>query len=441
MYLDRYYVKHHNVPGLSESGLNSFKHKVFMELQTQVTAAVLEQVNHEREGQSINQDLIKSIVRIYEAMGMGGLDVYQDYLEEPLLVKTAEYYRAKSSEWVASDDTPSYLLKAERALESERVRVRTYFMGATEARLLRRVEHEVLSVHEHVLLNKEGSGVKALLGNDKREDLARLYSLFSRVNKGLEPVGALVKEFVQEQGEQIIDQREAALSAGAKDSATDIPFVDKLLQLHQHYVDVVEQNFQKNPIFERALKEAFESFINRSVGKHSNAELFATYVDRMLRSGEKHSDHELTQLLERVVQLFLYLQDKDLFSEVYRNLLGKRLLNNRVSNDDAEKKMISLMKIKCGNNFTSKMEGMMNDLGTTKKHMKDFKEFLAKAARSGGEAKGDEGGAGKEAASGESGEGEDNEKAIGKTKDGAPVVITAEDADAEDPKQRWNTIL
>ena len=49
-----------------------------------VSYTVLEEVNHEREGQNINQDLIKSVVRIYEAMGMGGLDVYQVYLYLPL---------------------------------------------------------------------------------------------------------------------------------------------------------------------------------------------------------------------------------------------------------------------------------------------------------------------------------------------------------------------
>ena len=41
--------------------------------------------------------------------------------------------------------------------------------------------------------------------------------------------------------------------------------------------------------------------------------------------------------LEKVVQLFTYLQDKDLFAEIYRNLLAKRLLNKRSASDDARK--------------------------------------------------------------------------------------------------------
>ena len=41
------------------------------------------------------------------------------------------------------------------------------------------------------------------------------------------------------------------------------------------------------------------------------------------------------QYLEKTVQLFSYLTDKDLFAEIYRNQLAKRLLNQRSASDDA----------------------------------------------------------------------------------------------------------
>ena len=57
--LDRYYVKHHSVPGLEESGLRSFYANVFEECKQNVCAAMLAEVNKEREGQTINQGLVK----------------------------------------------------------------------------------------------------------------------------------------------------------------------------------------------------------------------------------------------------------------------------------------------------------------------------------------------------------------------------------------------
>ena len=38
------------------------------------------------------------------------------------------------------------------------------------------------------------------------------------------------------------------------------------------------------------------------------------------------------------------------------------LCHTRSASDDAERQMIAKLKLKCGGQFTSKMEGMMNDL-------------------------------------------------------------------------------
>ena len=73
------------------------------------------------------------------------------------------------------------------------------------------------------------------------------------------------------------------------------------------------------------------------------------------KGGEKLSDAQVEEKLENIVQLFSYLNDKDLFSDIYRNLLAKRLLNQKSANDDAEKSMIGKLKLKCGAQFTSKV--------------------------------------------------------------------------------------
>lgn len=48
----------------------------------------------------------------------------------------------------------------------------------------------------------------------------------------------------------------------------------------------------------------------------------------------------MEEYLAKVVQLFSYLTDKDLFAEIYRNQLAKRLLNQRSASDDMERLMI-----------------------------------------------------------------------------------------------------
>jgi cullin 1 len=70
-----------------------------------------------------------------------------------------------------------------------------------------------------------------------------------------------------------------------------------------------------------------------------------------------------------------------LFAEIYRNQLAKRLLNQRSASDEHEKLIITKLKQRCGSQFTSKMEGMLNDLSIGVDHEKEFKlHYDAKAA-------------------------------------------------------------
>ena len=53
------------------------------------------------------------------------------------------------------------------------------------------------------------------------------------------------------------------------------------------------------------------------------------------------------------MQLFSYLTDKDLFAEIYRNQLAKRLLNQRSASDGGQH--VGKLKLRCGSQFTGKM--------------------------------------------------------------------------------------
>lgn len=75
----------------------------------------------------------------------------------------------------------------------------------------------------------------------------------------------------------------------------------------------------------------------------------------------KLTDTELDNQLTRCIEVFSNLIDKDLFADLHRTLLSKRLLNKRSISTDAEKSLVGMMKMQCGAQFTSKLEGMLND--------------------------------------------------------------------------------
>lgn len=276
-----------------------------------------------------------------------------------------------------TDSTPEYLVKAEQVLVEESNRVKEYLNPGSESKVLEVVEDEILQKVQNALLTKEGSGCKVLLANDKSEDLQRMFKLFARLENGLSPMGEIFQSYISSMGHEILNQRQARLDEGEKDKTDDPEFVKALLALHDKYLGVIKTDFSGHSVFQKALKEAFVDFVNKDVGTYTNAEFMSTFCDRVLKSGgEKLSEAEVEESLDKVVQLFSYLTEKDRFVEIYRNQLAKRLLNQRSTSADAEKIMIAKLKMQCGTQFTAKLEGMLNDLAVGSEQKSEFDKIV-----------------------------------------------------------------
>lgn len=116
----------------------------------------------------------------------------------------------------------------------------------------------------------------------------------------------------------------------------------------------------------------------------SMPELLASYCDNLLKKGGvKLEEEQIEERLEKVVQLFSFLQDKDMFNEYYRKALAKRLLNDKSASDELERSLISKLKLRCGQQFTTKLDGMITDISLAtdlKKNYDSFKKDDAESA-------------------------------------------------------------
>lgn len=118
-------------------------------------------------------------------------------------------------------------------------------------------------------------------------------------------------------------------------------------------------------------EESFEDFLNMDARA---ASCLAVYVDELLRSGLRGAtEDQVKSALEKVIVVFRYLADKDVFESFYKQHLAKRLLGNRSVSDDAERQMVSLLKAECGYQFTTKLEGMFNDMRISKETRDQYK--------------------------------------------------------------------
>ncbi|KAM0000088.1 putative cullin [Helianthus debilis subsp. tardiflorus] len=159
-----------------------------------------------------------------------------------------------------------------------------------------------------------------MIVNNKYDDLGQTYNSFHRVQNGLTPIRHVVTSHIQETCKQtVIDPEQYFINSNSRSS-----------------------NF------------------------------ISLFVDDKLRKGfQCMSEADLEVVLDKVMT-FRYLQEKDVFEKYYKQHLTKRLLSGISMYEDAERSLILKLKIKCGYQFTSKLEGMFSDMKTSQDIMQGF---------------------------------------------------------------------
>lgn len=99
----------------------------------------------------------------------------------------------------------------------------------------------------------------------------------------------------------------------------DTKFVDGMINFCERYVSLLRKDLNKDTYFVTAFESAFSSFLNRSCQEHTMAEVLAKSSERVLKKGNQNmSELQIYNYIENITNLFTYMEDKDLFIEVYR---------------------------------------------------------------------------------------------------------------------------
>ncbi|GKV08717.1 hypothetical protein SLEP1_g20313 [Rubroshorea leprosula] len=361
MYMDRTFIPSAHKTPVHELGLNLWRDVVIhsSKIQTRLLDTLLELIQGERSGEVINRGLMRNITKMLMDLGSS---VYQDDFEKQFLESSADFYRLESQEFIESCDCGEYLKKAERRLNEEIERVSHYLDAKSEAKITNVVEKELIESHMQRLVHMENSGLVNMIVGDKYEDLGRMYSLFRRVASGLVLIRDVMTSYIRETGKQLVTDLERL-----KDP---VDFVQRLLDIKDKYDKIIGSAFSNDKTFQNALNSSFEYFINLN---SRSPEYISLFVDDKLRKGLKGvSEEDVEIILDKVMMLFRYLQEKDVFEKYYKQHLAKRLLSGKTVSDDAERSLIVKLKTECGYQFTSKLEGMFTDMKTSEDTMQGF---------------------------------------------------------------------
>ncbi|XP_058148000.1 cullin-4B isoform X2 [Dasypus novemcinctus] len=357
LFLDRTYVLQNSMlPSIWDMGLELFRAHIISDqkVQNKTIDGILLLIERERNGEAIDRSLLRSLLSM-----LSDLQIYQDSFEQRFLEETNRLYAAEGQKLMQEREVPEYLHHVNKRLEEEADRLITYLDQTTQKSLIATVEKQLLGEHLAAILQK---GLNNLLDENRIQDLSLLYQLFSRVRGGVQVLLQQWIEYIKAFGSTIVINPEK-----------DKTMVQELLDFKDKVDHIIDICFLKNEKFINAMKEAFETFINKRPNKP--AELIAKYVDSKLRAGNKEAtDEELEKMLDKIMIIFRFIYGKDVFEAFYKKDLAKRLLVGKSASVDAEKSMLSKLKHECGAAFTSKLEGMFKDMELSKDIMIQFKQ-------------------------------------------------------------------
>ncbi|KAG6831984.1 hypothetical protein H0H87_003128 [Tephrocybe sp. NHM501043] len=391
-YLNRYWVKRERDEGkktvypVYTLALSQWKDVFFKQIQKdnrKLTTAVLRLITQQRNGETIDQGLVKKVVDSFVSLGLDNtdlnkecLDIYKDHFEGPFLEATEEYYKKESDSFLAANSVSDYLKKVEDRLREEEDRVERYLHNKTRKELINKCDDVLIRQHSELMWES----FQGLLDFDKDEDLQRMYALLARIPEGLEPLRKKFELHVKTAGlsavSKLIESGENA------DAADPKAYVDALLEVHRKNSETVARSFKSEAGFAASLDKACREFVNRNAATGSSStkspELIAKHADMLLRKSNKMAEEEdLEGALNRVMILFKYLEDKDVFQTFYTTKLSKRLIHGVSASDESEASMISKLKEACGFEYTNKLQRMFTDMSLSKDLTDSFKERMS----------------------------------------------------------------
>eukprot|EP00736_Rhodelphis_marinus_P010004 Rmarinus@m.9311 len=367
MYMDENFLRQLQKTDMYTVAMDSFCNHVSRDkrIRPKLRDTMLSLIEKERIGEVIDKSVLQNAVAMLVHLGFS---VYVEDFESPFLEMSHSFYKTESDQYINDVSCSEYMKKAERRLKEERERVEHYLDSRTEEKIREVVETRMIFDHIDTLLTMPNSGILFQLEHDRYDDLRRMYEMFRRVKTGLQKMKQYFSDYIKDCGRKVVTDETT--------NVDPVEYVGALVKLYTKFQEIIKQSFHQDKTFVNSLNTSFEVFINEN---SRSAEYLSLFLNQLLRQGSKTtSDDDFEKAVENAISMFRYLQDKDVFELYYKHHLAKRLLSKKSVSEDAEEKVIKLLKEECGSHFTQKIDNMFNDIKISRDLSQDFKEYASK---------------------------------------------------------------
>ena len=305
------------MPEIRDAGLKHFLDHIILSrlypVKNHLVSTILRQIQLERDGYVINRSAMKSCLDIMLGLSVtsGGPSVYNKYLEPDLLKESEAFYKAEGGNLMDTCDAPEYLervgypqfatwslsslihFQVESRFRSEDLRTHHYLSSHTHVPLRCILESCLLTPHLSAIISMPHSGLDAMIDQNKLEDMARMYRLFSMVETGPSTLKRALKDSVARRGKEVNDiaagvegevpgalDEEAGEAVDVKGKGKAKPkvssvgpvtmalkWVEDVLSLKDTFDHVLKRSFAGDTAIQTTLNEASPAVVNFPAGR------------------------------------------------------------------------------------------------------------------------------------------------------------------------------
>ncbi|KAF0028309.1 hypothetical protein F2P81_019396 [Scophthalmus maximus] len=336
---------------IGELALDMWRKLMIEPLQAVLIRMLLNEIKNDRCGENPNQKVIhgviNSFVHVEQYKKKFPLKFYQEIFEGPFLTKTGEYYKQEASNLLQESNCSQYMEKVLARLKDEEVRCRKYLHPSSYAKVIHECQQRMVADHLQFLHGE----CQSIIRQEKREDMANMYTLLRAVSSGL-------PHMIQELQVHIHNEGIRGTSNLSQENMPTL-FVESVLEVHSKFVQLINTVLNGDQHFMSALDK------------------LAKYCDNLLKKSAKGmTENEVEDKLTSFITVFKYIDDKDIFQKFYARMLAKRLIHGLSLSMDSEEAMINKLKQACGYEFTSKLHRMYTDMSVSADLNNKFNNFI-----------------------------------------------------------------
>jgi hypothetical protein len=380
-YLDVYVTKRSDFDRIEQLYAKAFDRVVGEEVTRASIHFVLQQVTARRDGKQVDMQAVQSAKEVFTihvdsaaSNPTKATEIYEAECESRYLRDLANAYEALVTLELNRDGGHHFYLQwVQSRYDLEKALATEFLQPSSLPKVMDSLEKRCLGDQISTVILHPESGFATLLMDSKETELHRMFMLFSRIKEAVQQKEA-VKLMTGELKKHLILEGEAAMKslcgAACSDGGTNIALLlQNAAGLFDRYKKCISSHLENHIEMLEALKKGFETFMDGKLGQPDNTdpEVLASYTDCVLRRTLKDVvDPEAEdERLEHIAIVVTFLKEKDVYQELCKAKLAKRLLQT-TPNLDLERSFLEKLQPSMGPSFTYNMKGMMDDQVNTK---------------------------------------------------------------------------